>query len=255
MSPKDVIAKLRRLLTLVVSQPMRFDWGSKGSGRNLATVTPVAGEISYSHVDCHGVPLDRKMLDYLSKRDGFFVEVGAFDGIVQSNTKLLEDVYGWTGILIEPSESVHKLLRRNRPHAWCCQCALGTFDQNNTFITGDFEGDLMSSVGGLRRGIQSTYQTLVRSLQSILDERNVQHVNFFSLDVEGYELNVLKGVDFNRTTFDYLLIEIYQKSYQELVDFLDARGYTMVGNLTNYNKITNPHWDGTHNDYLFQRRP
>ena len=79
-------------------------------------------------------------------------------------------------------------------------------------------------------------------------------LKFFSLDTEGYELNVLKGIDFAKTTFDYLLIEIYNYQYQEIVDFLADKGYEMIRNLSNYNKIDNRIWDGTHNDYLFRRK-
>jgi FkbM family methyltransferase len=210
-------------------------------------------EISYSHVDCFNVPLDHKIIERMGIRNGTFIEVGAFDGIVQSNTKLLEEAYGWTGILVEPSPILQKRLVRNRPHSKCFQCALGSFEQDNTYVYGNFDGSLMSSVDGSRLHKPANQRVLVRSLQSILDEVNLYHINFFSLDVEGYELNVLKGIDFERTTFDYLLIEVYAKFYHQIVELLKLKGYVMVENFTNYSPKTNPDWDGTHNDYLFQR--
>jgi hypothetical protein len=93
----------------------------------------------------------------------------------------------------------------------------------------------------------------IRSLQSILDECGISHINLFSLDTEGYELNILKGIDFSRTTFDYLLIEIYTHQYDEIVSFLLQKGFELVTCLSNYNKVSNPGWDGAHNDYLFKR--
>src|SRR5262249_24696590 len=48
------------------------------------------------------------------KRDGFFVEFGATDGISLSNTYLLERDFGWRGILAEPNPVWHAGLARTR---------------------------------------------------------------------------------------------------------------------------------------------
>lgn len=212
-------------------------------------------EINYANVDYQNVPLDHKIAELIGIRNGVFVEVGAYDGIVQSNTKLLEDFYGWTGVLIEPSAPLFTRLVSNRPHSQCFQCALGTHQENGTYLHGDFDGILMSSVNGSRLERQAMVRTPVRSLQSILDEVNLHHINFFSLDVEGYELQVLKGIDFGKTLFDYILIEIYSSDYDQVVEFMKTSGYALMENFSNYNKTTNPDWDGTHNDYLFIRMP
>lgn len=208
---------------------------------------------SYAASDSKGVPLDRKLLKYINERNGVYVEVGANDGVMFSNTKLLEEHYGWTGILIEPSDCLYTALCNNRPNSRCFKCALGPMELNNTYIWGDFDGRLMSSINGQRCNQPASYRVLMRSLQSILDETQIKHVNLFSLDVEGYELNVLKGIDFDRMTFDFLLVEIYKTDYDAIVSFLKSKGYECIENFTNFNKVDNPGWDGTHNDYLFKR--
>lgn len=217
-----------------------------------ATSLTIADEVSYSSFDSMGVRLDQKLIELMNYENGIFIEAGANDGIQQSNTKRLEQFHGWKGILVEPSEVLFSKLRVNRPYSKCFQCALGSFEENNTYAYGDFDGSLMSSLDGERLRRSPINQVLVRSLQSILDEVGVQHVNFFSLDTEGSELNILKGIDFSRITFDYLLIEIYQHQYDTIVSFLQSRGYEMIENFSNYNKISNPGWDGSHNDYLFK---
>lgn len=213
-----------------------------------------ANEISYSNVDSNSIPLDHKIAERLARKNGVFIEAGAFDGIQQSNTKLLEDFYGWTGLLVEPSPSVQKRLKSNRPHSICYSCALGSFEQNYTYLCGDFTGELMSSIGGERSNKPPKECVLIRSLQSILDEVALRHIDFFSLDVEGYELNVLHGIDFNKTSFDFILIEIYKKDFNNIVTFLKSKGYHLIENLSNYNIKTNPNWDGSHNDYLFENK-
>ena len=57
--------------------------------------------------------LDKKIEKYLNYKDGFFIEMGANDGINQSNTVFLERKYNWHGMLIEPSEKF-TLLKKNR---------------------------------------------------------------------------------------------------------------------------------------------
>ena len=208
---------------------------------------------SFSAVDASGVPLDHKLIKILNITNGIFIEVGASDGIMFSNTKLLEDDYGWKGILIEPSENLFDALCKNRPNSQCFQCALGSFIEDDTYAYGDFDGHLMASLTK-RIDRPADKRVHIRSLQSILDECNITHGNFFSLDTEGYELHILKGIDFNRMTFDYLLIEMYIDNQQEIILFLAERGYEIVTCLSNYNKMSNPDWDGTHNDYLFKRK-
>jgi FkbM family methyltransferase len=205
---------------------------------------------TYSAPDCNGVPLDHKLIEIMNIQNGVFIEVGAFDGIWSSNTKLLEECYGWTGILIEPSETAFKKLQENRPLARCFQCALGSFKEDGTYGQGDFDGCSMSSLVG-RISRPKTHTVYIRSLQSILDECGVDHVHFLSLDTEGYELNILNGIDFTKTTFDYMLIEIYTHQYSDIVLLLSSHGYELAACLSNYNKNVNHDWDGTHHDYLY----
>ena len=76
-----------------------------------------------------------------------FIEVGAHNGIIQSNTILLENINDWTGILIEPSEILENELKYNRPNSIIEICAISNF---NGVISGDFNGQLMSSIEGKR---------------------------------------------------------------------------------------------------------
>lgn len=213
----------------------------------------LAHRMSYSAKDYRGVPLDQMLAEIMNYKNGIFVEVGAHDGITSSNTKLFEELYGWTGVLVEPSKVLFSSLCANRPNSKCFQCALGSFEENGTYAYGDFNGNLMSSLTG-RSKCTAKIRVFIRSLQSILDECELRHINFLSLDTEGYELNILKGIDFNRTKFDYLLIEVYKHQYNEIISFLSDKGYDLITCLSNYNRASNPGWDGTHNDYLFKRR-
>ena len=61
----------------------------------------------------------------------------------------------------------------------------------------------------------------------------------------------LKGLNLDKYKPNYMLIEIYDKDFDEIKEYLKSFNYTLLCNISNYNNVDNPHWDGTHNDYLF----
>jgi len=118
-------------------------------------------------------------------------------------------------------------------------------------VLGNFNGHAMSSVGGHRLNDSNLVSVKARTLQSIIDESGFNKIDFLSLDVEGYELEVLKGIDLTKKQISFMLIEIYEKDKKEIFDYLSFFGYECLENVTNYNPLNNPNWDGTHNDYFF----
>lgn len=103
-----------------------------------------------------------------------------------------------------------------------------------------------------------TVEIQVSTLEKILDEidlqkLNIKNIDLLTLDVEGYELEVLEGLNINKYRPTYMLIEIYIKQYDDILNFLTENNYKLVCNFSNYNKLDNPNWDGTHNDFLFMR--
>jgi FkbM family methyltransferase len=208
---------------------------------------------SYSHVDNKGIPLDEK-LDKLfhKKENGFYIELGANDGIAQSNTAFFEKCRGWKGVLIEPSFSAFEACQKNRPNSNCFNAACVSQDYKEEYVSGDFNGHLMSSVDGKRLNKSSEIvKVKATTLEKILDEVKAEKIDFLSLDTEGYELPILKGLNLNKYRPTYLLIEIYNKDYNDLVNYLSENNYKLLENFSNYNHTDNPYWDGTHNDYLF----
>lgn len=209
----------------------------------------------YALSDFCKTPIDKK-LDALfgGQRDGYYIELGAHDGLTQSNTAFFEFHRGWKGLLIEPSRIRYEECVKNRPNSVVVHgaCVSNTFSEKT--ITGDFDGRLMSSVGGSRLNIStSEHQTVdAFTLEEILDSQDIDKIDFLSLDVEGYESEVLKGLNLNIYRPRYLLIEIYTKDLTNIIEFLKDFDYEFLENFTNYSRSTNPLWDGSHNDYLFK---
>ncbi len=209
----------------------------------------------YSLSDCHGVPLDAKLDELFGEcRDGVFIELGAHDGLTQSNTAFLEFSRGWTGLLIEPSRVRYNECVRNRPGSIVFHGACVSNTYPTKTVEGDFDGRLMSSVGGERLQHKEASLSVVPAftLESLLESKNITKIDLLSLDTEGYELEVLRGLNLTIYRPRYLLIEVYTKDYESILSFLQSYGYVLESNFTNYSKFTNPLWDGSHNDFLFR---
>lgn len=207
----------------------------------------------YSLCDSTGNPLDKK-LDILfnHKTNGFFIELGAFDGITQSNTYFFELYRKWKGLLIEPSKNAFELCCENRPNSIVVNCCCVSNTYNDTIISGDFNSTLMSSVNGERMNSNNLIGVKAQTLEKILDENHIQsEIDFLSLDTEGYELDILQGLNLDKYRPKYLLIEVYNKDFNNIINYLQSKNYILHSNFTNYNHIDSPIWDGTHNDFLF----
>ena len=158
----------------------------------------------------------------------------------------------WSGILIEPSLKGYEECKKNRPKSVCLNYACVSNDYKNDYIEGDFkDNSAMGSIGGKRLRRQNLVKVKAITLEKILDEHCHTNIDFLSLDTEGYELEILKGLNLNKYRPKFMLIEVYKKDYNDIVNFLNLLNYKLHSNFTNYNKIDNPVWDGTHNDYLF----
>jgi FkbM family methyltransferase len=168
--------------------------------------------------------MERKLDRHLARADGFFVEAGANDGFEQSNTYWLERFRGWNGVLVEPIPELYREAVLERPRARVFNCALVPFDHRGGPVTMRY-GGLMSIIAGTRGseaadedyvrpafslGMESEYAVEVpaRTLSSILDEVEAPEVDLLSLDVEGFEADVLRGLDLDRHAPRFVLVEI-----------------------------------------------
>ena len=191
-----------------------------------------------------------KLVRFLEKRDGVFFEAGANDGVFQSYTCGLERDFGWTGVLVEPSSRAFESCKVNRPRSKVINCALT--DQDVETVTGDFDGNPMASIAGKRLKRKAAVTVKATSLTKVFAEHfGGTTVDLMSIDVENYELQVLRSLDYQQFRPRFILVEIYTASFYEVVNFLLSNNYILISNITDFNKSNNPHWDGTHNDFLF----
>ena len=169
------------------------------------------------------------------KRSGFFVEVGAFDGINLSNSYHFEQI-GWTGVLIEPDPDKAALCRSSRPGSKTYQCAAAASPEISevTFFrveSGEVYSTTKLTSDHARRidhmGLASKPISVpARTLDTVLEEAGAPAIDFVSIDVEGAETEVLRGFDIRRWKPAIVVIESNSKlRLPEVRDYFTSNGY------------------------------
>ncbi len=216
----------------------------------------------YALKDGNGIPLDKKLYEIFNKENGVFIDVGAHDGIMQSNTMYFEKHKNWNGIIITPNKDKYYECIKNRPNSISTQFACVEPTYFNNTIQGDF-WKLSGSRDGTRNNTQRIEHSPCNTLTNILDlnfiDFNIKYkknlttdIDFIKIDTSSHEYEVLLGLDLNKYKPKYILVEILVNDYQKIVDYLNIHSYKLISNFSDYNKNNHRRWDGTHNDYLFK---
>ena len=151
-----------------------------------------------------------------AKRRGFFVEVGAYDGVNLSNTYHFEQS-GWTGVLVEPDPDMAERCRQQRPRSSVFACAAGAPESPREILFFKVSGGEAYSTTSMSAAHRARLERMglpwrevrvpVRTLDSMLEEARASRVDFVSVDVEGAELAVLRGFDIRHWKPGVVLIE------------------------------------------------
>lgn len=163
---------------------------------------------------------DKWVCDFFNyKKNGYFVEVGAYDGIQTSNTYYLEKELGWNGICIEANLEIFQALKQNR------QSNNINFAVSSNKGFCNFSGDKINTFG---------HVVECDTLNSILYNNSCkQKIDYLSLDIEGMEYEALKSLDFNY--WDIKLITVEHNLYctndiekNKIYDLLSSKNFERV---------------------------
>ena len=181
------------------------------------------------------------------KRDGFFLDSGASDGVQSSNTHLLEFSYDWKGICIEPNKVFFEKLVKNRKSLCLNYCLYDKEDYVDFLEHGNDVGGIMQEyhpshldhakvsydVQKDLHGNPKTVKKLTRTVGQILKECDApQTIDYWSLDTEGSELTILKSFPFDEYSFRVITVEHNHFPVRgEIKDFLEFKGYQRIKEL------------------------
>lgn len=177
---------------------------------------------------------------FKNKTDGFFVDIGAYDGITDSNSLFFESI-GWKGICIEPNPIQFDVLKTKRKCEYY-KYAISDKEETATFfqIT-----DGPSTLSGLVN--EFTENAIVRINDSLISDSKgfdyitveckrfnqlVKNTNidYLTIDTEGNEFKILNSIDFNKYNINVLTVE--NNNYDNtIINFMITKNYKFLGRL------------------------
>lgn len=177
-------------------------------GRFLVRLLGFKGKKSYSFLH------EDNVIDWLTgyKDNGIYIDIGAFHPTNLSNTKLFYD-RGWHGINIEPNIEGYEFFLKERPRDVNLNRAVGVGEANYWNDGGMGSGETCDEARARKFGMKNKTTVKLKPLKEIFEENGLKMVDFMSIDVEGFEMEVLKSNDWNIYKARVICLEGWGNSY------------------------------------------
>jgi FkbM family methyltransferase len=142
------------------------------------------------------------------KRNGYFIELGACDGVYFSNTLFFEKNLDWNGLCIEPNDNYFKELQKNRKCNLSNELVYSVEGNIVDFAICEAVSGIIDENIGPFTNKDKSIKKITTTLSKILDSNNAPNViDYLSLDVEGQEYNILSTFPFDRYKFRCITVE------------------------------------------------
>jgi len=188
---------------------------------------------------------------FKNKKNGFFIEAGAWDGEYLSNTLFLETSANWTGLLVEPNIGAYNILltRNRRAHSIHACLAVERHPSKVEFDAADGFGGINKNLdkvdqNNLERmrdsipsAMRSKYPVQCYPLYSLILAMGNPRVDFLSIDIEGAELAVLNTIPWDKVQIELVMLEVEHSDKEALAEIMRAAGYSEWKNLQNQDII------------------
>lgn len=204
---------------------------------NYPKVKFIKPQKSFTYFSQYGqdLYLSALLFKFLGKRDAYFFDVGCNDPIRFSNSYFFEKFFGFKTIAIDPLIEYQKKWSSHRPGAKFIPVAVGDEEGVSVLHVPDINSmydDMFSSIKSIDSKVSHTcsVQRVVecRTLENIFESLGIDCVDIISIDVEGFEMNVLKGINFEKVSIKCFLVENNTKSLfgaDDVREYLKGKGY------------------------------
>lgn len=190
---------------------------------------------------------------FQKKTNGFFLDIGANDGVTFSNTYFFEKHRNWSGICIEPLPNAFDILKasRNSDTIKINACISASSNGETEFLQLNGAGNMLScmkeycSEGHFERmkheilatgGSIETIKVRNININFLLGILDVSFIDLLSLDVEGGELSILESIDYSKVHINVIAVE--ENSQKNRLDFfLQSNGFELYGYVGNLDLI------------------
>jgi len=174
------------------------------------------------------------------KENGFFLDIGAHDGITFSNTYFFEKNRKWKGICIEPLPNIFKELKKNRSCLVVNAC-ISNENKTEEFLKIEGYSEMLSGLsknynkehlGRIDKelkeygGKKEIINVECYNINYLLEKYHVKTIDYCSIDVEGSEFTILKTIDFNKFDIRVLTVENNYKDIEPKL-FMESKGYKL----------------------------
>ncbi|HQQ96779.1 MAG TPA: FkbM family methyltransferase [Cyclobacteriaceae bacterium] len=179
-------------------------------------------------------------------RGGVFLDIGANDGVTYSNTYLMEKLYGWTGVCVEPLPRAFEKLSASR-NCKLDQCAIGSKSRVDVFLEIDGYSEMLSGIKrnydkkhldrieneiGRHGGNSREISVRTKGIDDLLRDHELTSINYCNIDTEGSEFEILMAFPFSRCNVDVITVEgNYMIDRWKIRLWLMLRGFVYVADL------------------------
>jgi len=176
---------------------------------------------------------------FKNKLKGSYVDIGAYDPNDLSNTKKFY-LRGWSGINIDPNLSAIEIFNQERDRDVNLNIGISLIEGKEIFYEMNYKtlstfssNDAIQSTSTFKGAkIINSYEVDCKKLSTILDDYKI-NVDFLSIDVEGYELQVLNSNNWQKHRPELIIIEI-NRNTSEIFNYMKSIDYKLI-----YNNHTN----------------
>jgi FkbM family methyltransferase len=176
---------------------------------------------------------------FTSSNNGYFIDIGAYDGIKFSNSYFFEKHKLWKGVAIEPNEKIFVKLQQNRT----CNLVNGVItniDGELDYLRVDGDGEMLSGIINNfdekhKQRIENNTETYggttvvekvkSYSINSLINQHQIYAIDLLSIDTEGSELQILSDFPFDKVIPRIILVENNYRT-NEFSIFLKDKGYS-----------------------------